>query len=70
MLRRSSGSVAICKLSVFVAPLVAGAITVDLDSVAVRVGQVQRLGDQVIRGAVQRPPRLCQPDQRVGQIEA
>ena len=46
------------ELAVACAPLVAGPVAIDLDPVAVGVGQVQGLADEVVGGAVQRPARL------------
>ena len=68
---RSSRRVAICELAVGVAgPSLAVAVAVDLDPVAVGIGQVQRLGDEVVRGAVQRPARARETGQRVGELAA
>ena len=66
---RSSGSVAIWSWPSVVAPLVARAVAVELDPVAVGVGQVQRLADQVVGGAVQRPARLRQSRQREREVK-
>ena len=49
-------------------PLGARPVAVDLDPVAVRVGQVQRLADQVVGRAVERPAGLGQPGQRQRQV--
>ena len=42
------------ELAAVVAPLVARAVAVELDAVAVRIGQIQRLADEMVGDAVQR----------------
>ena len=49
-------------------PLLPGAIAVDLDPVAVRIGQVERLADQVIGRAIERPTDLDEARQREGEV--
>jgi hypothetical protein len=57
------------QLAVLYPPVVVGAVAVDLDSVAVRVRQIQRLADQVVGGSVQRPAGVGQPSEGVGEIQ-
>ena len=49
-------------------PLRPGPVTVDLDPVAVGIVQVQRLADQVVRGATQPPARVGDPGERARQL--
>ena len=57
------------QLAVGVAPLLARAVAVELDAVAVGIGQVQRLADEVVGDPVQRPAGLGQPGQRMGEVQ-
>src|ERR1700733_4800650 len=57
------------ELPVRAAPFVAGPVTVDLDAVAVRVREIERLADEVVRGAVQRPAGGREASERDGEIE-
>src|SRR5262245_22780934 len=51
-------------------PLDARSIAIDLDAVAVRIGEVNRLADSVVRGALQDRAGLHEPAQRPSQIGA
>ena len=50
-------------------PLIARTVAVDLDPVAVRVRQVQRLADEVVRRAVERPAGAGQPGEREREVQ-
>ena len=49
-------------------PLLTRAVAVDLDPVPIRVRQIERLADQVVGGAVERPAGLGQPGQREREV--
>ena len=49
-------------------PLLLRPVAVELDAVAVRVAQVDRLGDAVVGGAVDRPLRVDEPLERVAEL--
>src|SRR5262245_24907122 len=51
-------------------PLDARSIAIDLDAVAVRIGEVDRLADAVVRGALQDRAGLHEPAYRLPQIGA
>ena len=63
-----AGGVYMSSLAVgLVRPLLLGPVPVELDPVAVGVGEVDRLADAVVGGAADRDPRLDQALQRVGE---
>src|SRR5262245_30808260 len=51
-------------------PLLTRAVAIELDSVALRVAQIERLADQVVGGPAQPPARFGDALQRTGEVRA
>ena len=54
--------------AVLLRPLAARPIVVELDAVAVRVGEVERLADQMVGGAVEAGAGLGEADERLSEL--
>ena len=57
-------------LAVHDRPLLARAVAVDLDAVVLRIAQVERLADEVIRGAGELPAAVHHATQRPGELDS